>query len=361
MPPPPPGTRGLERTIEDVCRRAPGVLPCQTYSPAAGAWWPGGLVALTQRIQADPPPVGLLMRQRLLSVLASFPMGDGNRIRNALNGMTVRQFRILNTHGQLQFINTLWNAVTTPHAFTAAANTMLDPIYNVPPSNQAPLPSSWCPVNVGAGNHHKRLTGKQPFRQYSVGFRVEGSVNDITRVMNSGMLQQRLSQGFMHNHRGLYLDGTVAADPTTARVWSGNDDLFNESAVCVSRNFFGATAFPERTTDHSGSQFAVLWAVDCGGLNGFDTEQHQVNLAGNRQWRPGEKAFREIPVQRILGWVPIIRRGAPQTGGWKFDVDLAANWTILGSPSVRQRVYMMDELNAWRGRHIIPGAYDFAH
>ncbi len=157
--------------------------------------------------------------------------------------------------------------------------------------------------------------------------------------------------------RGLRFDATIMMDQNKACCWSGNNDIFNETAVCVSRSFFGGTAFPERET--SGHYY--LWAVNCGPLLGFDTEQYQLNLPNSRQWRPGEKAFPFIPPANILAYLQIERRGAPPGGGWRVEISGNANWTYVGAPSVRQRVYFEDELAAWRGgSYEIPAAYDFA-
>ncbi len=47
-------------------------------------------------------------------------------------------------------------------------------------------------------------------------------------------------------------------------------------------------------------------------------------------------------------------------GGWRFDIADDVNWNFIGTPNVKQRTYIIDELNAWRGKHTIPAAFDFA-
>lgn len=360
-PPPAPGDTGLpaaatqrhlDRTIGDVCARLPGVRPLESYSPARPPQWPGGRAALHDH----PGGIDHLCARRLLTALAAAPLG-GHAVPPLLAGMTIRAFRARTPQQQLAFIDQLWNALTTAHPFHTAIGQMLEP-GGGDGGGDGPLPSSWCPKP--GGGFHKRVLG-HPFRDLGVGFRVDGAdQGSIQRVLQQGMTQQRLNLAFMEQRRGQDLTGTVAADQHRARVWTGNHDIFNETAVCVSRNFFGATAFPERTTVHDANQFAVLWAVDCSGLNGFDTEGHQNALPNSRQWRPGEKAFQAIPAGRMLGWVPVRRHGAPAGGGWSFAIHHTAQWTFTGQPTPRQRAYLVGELAAWRGNHTIPAAWDFA-
>jgi hypothetical protein len=319
---------------------------------------PSGDVLLQGSVGAAAPPVSDAMVERLLSALASIINGNNQAARAVTGSKTIREFRNLSEHEQLAFINRIWNAVSTAHPFTQPAANMFDPIADDTGGN-GPLPSSIRPDGPGSNTFVKRLRGRQPFREFLVGFHVDGADNNsIARITGNGMTQQRLSPQFMLSRRGLRLDSTVMMNDSEARVWTGNHDIFNETAVCVSRNFFGGTAFPERTTNGS----CYLWAVNCAGLVGFDTEQYQLNLPGARQWRPGEKAFRCIPPDHVLGYVRIDRRGAPSGGGWRVDIPGVAKWTFTGSSTVRQRVYMEDELAAWRGgSYTIPPEFDFAN
>ncbi len=364
--PPPPGRLVtpaapdyLARPIGDVCTNLPGVLPMRCYMPAKGRV-PSGDDLLHQG--TTPPPVTQAMTEKLLSALASIRNGDMRAARRVTDGVTIRQFRTMLELQQMQVIDRIWNTVTTSHPFTQAALGMADPLTDSL-SGLDPLPSSVCPVRPGMSVYQKRLNGRQPFREFSVGFRVDGSDGaDVSRITGGGMTQQRLSTGFMLTRRGLQLAGTVMMDQTQARVWTGNYDIFNETAVCVSRNFFGASAFPERGTE----SLVYVWAVNCSNLVGFDTEAYQVGLTAQglkpKQWRPGEKAFEFIPAANVLGYVQIDKRGAPAAGGWSFDVPANANWTWTGAPTVKQRAYIEDELAAWRGgSYTIPPEYDFAN
>jgi hypothetical protein len=355
---PRPANAFLTDPIRDVQNNAHGNSAMATYSNPIGGYrnWPGGRRALFEEGIGYPPPVTDLNAKRLLSVLAYKNFGDIGRLNIALGNTTVGDFRNMNQAQQLSFIDGLWNALTSVHPFMTPAENMFDPVGNAPVNERAPLPTSWKPDNT------KRLQGR-PWQTYRVGFRVDGSdPASIARVLQHGMTQQRLNLAFMRNVRGLEISSTAAAISSTARCWTSNNDIFNETAVCVSRNFFGATAFPERATIHAPGQVAYLWAIDCSGLMGFDTEDYQRNLPGNRNWRPGEKAFRVITPDRIIGYIPVRRHGCPERGGWSFSIDNTTTWSLVNHViDFRKRDYINGELDAWKGRrHDIPGSHDFA-
>jgi len=349
----------LLRSIGAVCKAdLQGVLPLRCYSPARPPL-PSGETLLKQPA-ATGAPVPVLsdqMAERLLTALSSIKNANAVAVRAITETMTIRGFRAAGEPAQLAFIDRLWNATCTAHPFNTVGNTMSDPASD--DMGGATLPASVGPTSPGSSVFHKRLKGRQPFREFGIGFRVDGSDQSaIDRILSSGMTQQRLSAPFMLGpKRGLRLDGTVMMDQTTARCWTGNNDIFNESAVCVSRNFFGGTAFPERATE----AHCYLWAVDCSTLSGFDTEAYQLGLPNSRQWRPGEKAFPFIPAANVLAYVQVDRRGAPAQGGWRVDISSGARWTFTGAPTVKQRGYLEDELAAWRGgSYTIPPNFDFA-
>lgn len=366
-----------DRKLDQVIKLGqPGVKPYQAYNPSTAKWdgFPGGKAALTSNDGA--PVVTQQNVDRLVTALASLNHA-GEAAKNKSKSITIGDFRNMTQQNQLKFINELWDLIATPFAFDTKAQDMYVPAAaGVPP---APLPSSWCPKpKEGMGStavHHMRLAHgghPDPWKRFCVGFRVDGSdMNSITRVRTSGMTQQILNPSFMLNFRGMVVDGTTAADPTKPRFWTSNDDIFNETAVCVSRNFFGGTAFPLRNSYHhylSGpqggrkgeTQFSVLWAVDCTGLVGMDTEAIQLRRPGARVWRPGEKAFREIRPNRLIGYIPIRKMGDSPKGGWSFDIKPGTVWTYCGAGSFDQKDYINGELKAWTGCHYIPGAFDFA-
>ena len=365
----------LERPINDVCNAGLGLLPYCAFS-LPNPPWPGGRAALHGPAGPNgPPAVGALMGERLMTVLAHRNKANRGGFNAALGAMTIRDFRAAAPVARLAFIDALWNAVAAPRPFNRPAQTMDDPAYaELEEGDHRPFPTSWCPANAGVAMVRpgaamprpacrKRVAG-QPWRSVTIGFRVDGSSDrDIERIRGNGMTQLSLDPAITKGPgHGLVLTGTVANDYATARYWTDQNDIFNETAVCVSRNLFGATAFPLRETNHRGAEFSLLWAVKCAGLSGCDTEHEQVGVAGSRWWRPGEKAFQAIPAANVLGWIKIRRRGAPAAGGWRFEIEKDMNWTFIpaAQPTVAQRVYMENELAAWRGLHEIPASWDFA-
>lgn len=360
MAPPPPPPLAAARPARDflaadvtrVFHRVPGKRPMASYAPARGGAPDGHALLHDLASTGDAVmPVSFAIAQRLLSAIASLPLG-ADAAGTFARSITIRQFREMTQQQQTAFINGIWNLCTNAYPFGQPTALMDEPNNNVIAGN-GPLPTSIIPD--GLGGYRKRLPAPdQPFRTLGIGFRTEGST---ARALAHGFTQQRLNTAFMHGaHRGLNVEQTVIADTTTARFWTGNNDIFNETAVCVSRNFFGGTAFPERTTN----ALCFLFAVDCSGLLGFDTERAQTQMPNSRQWRPGEKAYGAIPATSILGYIPIQRRGAPAGGGWRFQIEEDTAWTITGSPSVQQRIYLEEELAAWRGSHEIPPEFDFA-
>jgi len=341
--------------IAELCKVRQGVLPRLCYSLPTRYLAPG------KDLLTDPPNgVDEVMAERLMTALAASSLGDNALVSAVTRPVTLSAFRAMNGVQQLALVNALWRALTTAHAFSTVTNEMYEPAGDAPEGAQGPLPTSWCPTARGATTCHKRHR-EWPWRTFGVGFRVDGNGQGaIDRNTGNGFRQQRLSPDFMLGVRGQRIDGTVVMDASRALVWTGNHDIFNETAVCVSRNFFGATAFPERETVDDGDGYRLLWAINCLFLRGFDTEAHQLTLPNARQWRPGEKAYRQIPKERVIGYVKIQRRGAADRGGWSFHIPDAEQWTFTGGASDAQKRYMQAELDAWRGTHVIPPEYDFA-
>ena len=69
-------------------------------------------------------------------------------------------------------------------------------------------------------------------------------------------------------------------------IWKSNDDGVNGSCVCVSRSFWGATKFPEKSDITSKDKHYHIWALDCKALRGYDLEEYQLSIY--RPWRGGE-------------------------------------------------------------------------
>lgn len=335
-------------------------------------------------LAANLPPVQSTIIGCLLTVIAQAAAGNGsdtvalfrdtNVGTRTINGvMAVREFMTLNPREQLAAIDQAWNKVCTKKQYNCFTSSMFEPTEPIVPLGKKPLPSGVIPTQGGglALGYVDSNGIPNAFTDLRVGFRTDGCGDncqrDIDRVLDEGMTTQLKNLYLMQNIKGWEVQGTVVHRDTAApRVWTTKDDLFNESAVCVARNLFGATAFPTR--EFIGP--AVLWAVDVSGLVGFDTEEHQKSLNGNRQWRPGEKAYYSIPPANVIGYVRMEKLGTSSQGGWSFKIPANAAWTyrrgwqppILesGGRETKVRKYITDQLNAWRGEHTIDGAYDFA-
>lgn len=350
-----------DKPLDEVCRRGQvNVLPFLSWSPVE-RFFVGGRAAL--RTQGDGKRiVDQETCDQLLSALASINLASDAALRKA-RSITIGDFRDYTEQQQLNFINELWDLIATPYYFDTLSADMYTPAVRSGGAT-LPLPSSWCPRPQHPGSYYMRTAGSgtpDPWAHLGVGFRVDGTKEESAlRIRRDGMTQQSLNVNFMRNTRGLVLEGTVAANADRPRFWTGNKDIWNETAVCVSRNFFGGTAFPERSTYHRSNEFAILWAVDCRGLVGFDTEAVQLSFPNARNWRPGEKAFKAIPPGRLLGFVKIRKLGAPARGGWTFDIPEDAEWNLEAARAADQIAYIRAELEAWRGCHHISAAYDFA-
>lgn len=328
-------------------------------------------------------PVSAIMFDRLLTIIAQAAAGNGSS-RQALfqdvrlggrtiaGVMTIRQFMALTPAQQLAAIDQGWAKVCRNKAYNKLTAEMYEPTALAVDSTRTPVPTGVVP---GAGDslvigHTGSSRLPDAYKVLGVGFRVDGSgancLRDLDRIMGDGMGTQLKNQYLMRHIKGWEVQGTLVDRDTNApRVWSIKDDLFNESAVCIARNLYGATAFPTREMEDE----AMLYCVDVRGLIGFDTEMHQIGI--NRQWRPGEKAYKKIPKGNVIGHVRFRKTGAPAGGGWRFQIPANAEWTFVngwdlaptsgGSREALVRSYVTGQLLAWRGpERTISSAFDFA-
>lgn len=303
------------------------------------------------------------MLKRLVTALA-FVEKESRLSTCVANRWTIMQFMELSSAFQMQIINQLWDECTVQKAHEQVPMDMTE-FNDEVAKTVAQLPSSVRPDSGPKGPFVKGPFDI-PFTSMGIGFRVDGtlsgnaSINSIARVGREGMTAQAMNASFMLNVRKMLVtETTIATDTSKARVYVQAQDLFNETAVCVSRSFFGATAFPERTTDDQ----VALWAVDCSDLRGFDTEAHQIT-AKAKPWRPGEKCFPRIPAKNVIGYVTIKRSPAGNggaNGGWKFTVPLNAKWTYVNVPVGEKKRYLEEELAAWATgiEYTVSGDYDF--
>jgi hypothetical protein len=308
---------------------------------------------------------------RRLCTALCYTEKEGLLSSSLANRWKIKQFMALSEGFQIQVINNIWEECTSSKSYDCTSADMVETEADVAASDSQ-LPSSVHP-NPGSGLPFVKGPTKRPWKTLGIGFRVDGqkdsggTINSIDRIKKEGITSQVLNPGFMLNIRGMVVTQTALALNTSApRIYVRAQDLFNETAVCISRSFFGATAFPERET----AAEAALWAVDTTGLSGFDTEKHQLEIG--KPWRPGEKCFQKIPVNQVLGYVVIKRLGgdlgsggtrssARANGGWEFQVPKGAKWTWVTQPTGAKLAYVEAELAAWANgvEYNVPGSYDF--
>jgi hypothetical protein len=280
------------------------------------------------------------------------------------NNWKISQFMALSEAFQLQVINNLWNECTVAKTYDKSAADMVETDGAIT-SGTEQLPSSIHLNPAKTGLPFVKGPTRLPFTTLGIGFRVDGqlsgkqAVDSVPRIQKEGMTAQVLNSWFMLNVRHMLVTQTsIALDTSAPRIYVRAQDLFNETAVCVARSLFGATAFPERTTEDK----VALWAVDTTELQGFDTEKHQIDQKA-KPWRPGEKCFERIPPKNVVGYVIIDRQGGDEggKGGWNFQIPNGATWTYLNTPTGAKKDYVEAELAAWADgvKHEISGAYDF--
>jgi hypothetical protein len=371
--------------------------------------WPGGKQALEDELlvfQGEPPILSAsCVTKQLASVLGSSDKGtwDLNKDdweRN-LKYWSIKGFRQLNVTTQLTQIDAFWDILTTPFDFNKLPKDMYEPTQIEPfPDDISsdiriefrPLPTSWRPEGFILENYetiyHTRLLELGKWQELGVGFRLEGEWADLSSTLDryqlQGMTQWRENQELMAKMSGFYIKGTkLETELDKARFWNGNHDILNQTAVCVSRNFFGALKFPD---PHSQGEYC-LFAVDCSDLQGLDTEWEQLNIFRNfktkvsdwgkiaRWYRPGEKAFQKIPWENVISWVCVKRLGIGNKGGWAFIIDPNEKWEKNTNPAWLEKCkktpsdnfweqkklqYIKEELNAWKATRIdVPIEFDF--
>lgn len=266
--------------------------------------------------------------------------------------MTFGQFAELTAAEQMDVINFVWNRNVMCGDYNRTLAQMTEPNVTVmPPGSGLPLPSSVHPIDNNANVRRLQLgTPGTPFKTLGVAFRVDGRKDaDIDRIKTQGMTAQVANMEFMHEVKGWELDGTqIAGDTRRPRLWTENRDLLNESGVCVARTLLGATAFPERCTGapaKGGPTLVNLFAVNCTGLLGYDTEQFQID--NNALWRPGEKAFERIPKEQVIAYIKLKRTGGEAGANWKFQIDPGTRWIPVNRASDEVQRYIDAELAAW--------------
>lgn len=292
----------------------------------------------------------------------------------------IRIFNLMRKQDQLVLLENLWGDCYKKVSPSQLAAEMMDGELGV--AGDKSLPSS-IRRRDGTGFFAILEAGPRPraWKDFQIGFRIDGgkaragSRDDLGRVSKEGMvalqkkpdLAVQVVKKFYHEH--------PSCQTSDLFIGYQNRDLYNESGTCVARSLLGATAFPYRYTENNADggpadgggelAFQYLFAVDCSGAKGVDTEKTQVEMGNNSLWRPGEKAFAGLGAERLLGWTRIVRKGQPPSGtpqptGWSF-MFLDSKWTWLKAPGGERQAFLEGELATWEPNRTynISYAYDF--
>jgi len=295
----------------------------------------------------------------------------------------VDSFNRLDKLSQLDLMNNLWDDCYRAVPPSTDASAMMDGNNTV--IGKGSLPSSIRRVD-GTGFFARIEPGlvQDAWKKWKVGFRIDGGKggagstrDDLTRISTEGSKPLQKNPDLALKIIGKYYHGHRSSILPNLYIGYQNRDLYNESGTCVSRSLFGATAFPYRATENDkgglplrlggGLAFQYLFAIDCNGAKGVDTEKEQINMGNNSLWRPGEKAFPGFGADRILGWTRIVRMGqqipaerSPLATGWSFKF-VDSKWTWIKPPGTELKAYLDDELATWLPgtTYNIPAQYDF--
>jgi hypothetical protein len=359
----------LQSPITDIFNANAGAKPILCGKP-------GYVQHLRTTLNKAEQPISVFMVERLLTVLAAKtskapppalePDFGAEKLADAL-AMTIATFNSLTEAKQREFISNIWKRLVLYKIPSIEGQAMTEPAGNVTPRRD-PLPSSLAPVNPAQQQVTLRRRVATAWRNYGVGFRVDGKKNAVgdefdDRVRANGCQPLTHNRASLRAVRGWNIDDLYVAQQDRVFIWCGNRDVMNETGICVSRSLFGATAFPERTTDSGaeGVTYHYLLAVDCNNLRGVDTEAWQLSLGVASNWRPGEKVFLGIGPERILGWTKLLRQPGQPGGGWIFMFP-ETNWNWVNQPNQITTAYLNEELQAWQANtwYTVPGDYDFA-
>lgn len=405
-PPPPPPGLGMPRAVNPIPRRS-GV-------PAAPAMGLPSVATLRDIVDKGRPCDSFFMaaapslvnalkfrdgegRQRwhtyffknmvatiLLETRNRTPAGSKSDHYNAALNLGIDVFNWMSKEGQLALLHNLWRDCYEAVAPDLDPGDMVDGSGDASAGGKSALPSSIRPAD-GGGFFVKIAAGPvgNAWKTHGVGFRIdggkalEGTRDDLSRIAREGMtalqknpdLAVRIVKKYYHEH----------ASCRSNDLYFGyqNRDLYNESGICVSRSLFGATAFPNRHTHNRNANapsdaggdldFQYLYAVNCQGLKGIDTEKKQIEFGQNSLWRPGEKAFARVPKENVLGWVKVVRQGQQAAEnrllgatGWSFMLP-KTEWTWINEPAGPVKQYLVDELGAWTAGKVyhVSSEYDF--
>lgn len=295
-----------------------------------------------------------------------------------LTDLPISDFNGYKIQQQLDTLNGLWNCVFEAIQPTKLASAMCDGLPVL--TGAGPLPSSIRPL-ANNGQVTRLGPGPEPaaWTKWQVGFRVDGGKgrggstrDDLPRVLREGTWPLLKSPDLAATIVGKWFH-RIAASSSAKLYWSyQNRDIYNESGTCVARSILGATAYPYRNSQNATDgldislggnlEFQYLFAIDCSGKYGFDTEQKQKDAGNYSLWRPGEKCFLGFDANKILAWTKLVRMGpaAPSGGGWSFNFP-EPRWNWVKRPGGELETFLDQELASWTAgeRYKISATYDF--
>lgn len=126
--------------------------------------------------------------------------------------------------------------------------------------------------------------------------------------------------------------------PMSVGYWKANQDIVNETSVCVARCLQGVPKFPRPSSQGSHYIYAFQLSQE---KVGVDTEALQPM---NRRWYYGEKAFHDLKPTECIAWIPIDKLGGtdvPVVYHYKF---LSKNWNFTANATSFERKYLENEL-----------------
>lgn len=296
------------------------------------------------------------------------PVGPPSRA--TMLNTPINTFNAMTGAEQFAFLDALWAKCYEAVVPTTLAERMVDNAVAVH-ADTGSLPSSLRPSNA-ADRNAVCVAGPtaNAWTAHRIGFRVEGGFRrsgaaadaDLTRATTIGITPLCTNTPTALALMGKSFWDLAVSGGTHVHLGYQNRDVYNESATCVSRTLLGATAFPLRDTNTPTDtcSYRYLFACDCTGLLGVDTEAWQQGQPGSNLWRPGEKAFLRLPANKIIGYTALERRPLDATASWRFRFQ-TSTWTWLGASNAGTRAYLDGELSCWNAGqwYDVPLGYDF--
>jgi len=259
-----------------------------------------------------------------METYAEFRPGGGSEWETFRERYTDADLASLSANQHLQLIDEIWSCMIRFIAYNRTVGAMVDP---------------------RPGNHPSSLSrpDEAVFRTKGICYRCDS--RDPGSVLASGFLP------LYRFNPPTYAIATILQSTATggngvdqsAGYWRSNDDIVNQTSVCVSRTLRGCGKFP-RPQD-TGTHYLYAFKLPTQKL-GLDTEALQPY---QRRWQPGEKAFAELTPAEIIGWT-IAYKGGSDTGtsafnSFRFRI-VEPGWNFTARADVADRQYLDDELKA---------------